>query len=146
MATKKQPTKNTSAPKEPGNSADVSPEGISFGASATEAAQAASQANQPAAGQPTSEIKVASTEGDTGLAEVADFTQAPEGAPLEAIAIQSLLVTSQVDGFRRAGRAWSRTPTLVLAEDLSEAEIEALCREPQLKVVFVGNPAEKIAG
>ena len=123
MATKpKQKTQNTSAPTVPGNSADRS---------ATEAAQVAPQANLPAAGQSTRENQVASPEGAV--------------APLEDVEITSLLVTSEVDGFRRAGRAWSSTPTLVLLEDLSETEIDALLGEPLLKVAFVGANAEKIA-
>lgn len=47
------------------------------------------------------------------------------------------LVTSQVEGFRRAGRAWSREATRIEAADLQDGQLEALQAEPMLDVVGV---------
>lgn len=54
---------------------------------------------------------------------------------------ESITVASQIDGFRRGGIAWSRTPTTIALEDLSEAQIVAIAAEPLLDVVFNAAPA-----
>lgn len=59
-------------------------------------------------------------------------------APSNAAAIVALIVKAKRDGFRRAGRAWSREQTRVDVAELSEADIEALFAEPMLDVVGVG--------
>jgi hypothetical protein len=46
-------------------------------------------------------------------------------------------VTAQVDGFRRAGRAWSREQTRVEISDLTDDQVEALFAERMLDVVGV---------
>lgn len=51
--------------------------------------------------------------------------------------IVALLVTSQVEGFRRAGRAWHKEQTRVEIADLSEQQVIALFEEPMLEVVGV---------
>lgn len=61
-------------------------------------------------------------------------TQAnPDNVPT----IVALLVTAQVEGFRRAGRAWSKTQTRVEAAELTDRQVEALLAEPMLDVVGV---------
>lgn len=44
-------------------------------------------------------------------------------------------VRSKQDGFRRAGIAWSVTPTFIASGELTEQQIDALQREPMLEVV-----------
>lgn len=51
--------------------------------------------------------------------------------------VVALLITSQVEGFRRAGRAWGKTQTRVEIDDLTEQEVIALFDEPMLEVVGV---------
>jgi hypothetical protein len=43
-------------------------------------------------------------------------------------------ITSKIDGFRRAGRAHSATPTTVPASDFTDTELDALRGEPMLTV------------
>lgn len=45
-----------------------------------------------------------------------------------------LKVTSKVEGFRRAGRAWSTEPTVIGRSDLTADELEQLMAEPMLLV------------
>lgn len=53
----------------------------------------------------------------------------------------TLIVTSKTEGFRRAGRAWSCTPTEVAAGEFDAAALAALEAEPMLTVerVTAGN-------
>jgi len=128
MATSKpkSPTKpkaasqNTSAPATPEKTAEASPEGTSSGALATEAAQAASRA----------------TLHETG--KQSDDTKAVPPAGAEPVA-QSLIVTARVDGFRRAGRAWSASLQTVSAAEFTAEQIKALLAEPMLDVVVVAD-------
>jgi hypothetical protein len=55
---------------------------------------------------------------------------------------ESLIITSKVEGFRRAGRAWSKSPTTVLVSELSDEQIEQLTAEPMLEVAVVEKAAE----
>lgn len=78
---------------------------------------------------------------DTGVAEAAanvetnGVTQAgPEASKPVAGALQ---ITARRDGFRRAGRSWSRAATTIAIADLTQAEIDALRTEPMLDVVEV---------
>lgn len=45
-----------------------------------------------------------------------------------------LAVSSMRDGFRRAGRTFSKQPTVIAVSELSEEEIEAIANEPMLSV------------
>ena len=45
-----------------------------------------------------------------------------------------LTITAKQDGFRRAGRAWSKEPTEVDSGEFSKEELEALKHEPMLVV------------
>ena len=47
-----------------------------------------------------------------------------------------ITVTSRWEGFRRAGRAWSVTPTTVAVESLSTDQLQAIEREPALIVAW----------
>lgn len=51
-----------------------------------------------------------------------------------------LRVTAQTEGFRRAGRAWSRQPTEIPLDGLSDADVAALMGEPMLTVEDVVLP------
>jgi hypothetical protein len=51
-------------------------------------------------------------------------------------------VTSKVEGFRRAGRAWSKSPTTILASEFSNEQLVQIAAEPMLEVVVVEKEAE----
>ena len=53
-----------------------------------------------------------------------------------------LIVSSKVEGFRRAGRAWSKNAETVSADDFTAQQIEALRAEPMLDVTIVADKAE----
>ncbi len=59
---------------------------------------------------------------------------------------KKLQIISKRDGFRRAGHAFSSTPTLLDPADLKKEQIEALKAEPMLVVVEVDVKEEKPAG
>lgn len=67
---------------------------------------------------------------------------APEAPAPEEIKATALLVTVTVtakrEGFRRAGRAWSKQPTSVPLADLSADQVAMLRAEPMLDVVVDG--------
>lgn len=46
----------------------------------------------------------------------------------------AFLVSAKIEGFRRAGRAWSKGQTLVGVAELSEDQLAALLAEPMLTV------------
>ncbi|MEI7614094.1 MAG: hypothetical protein WCK63_14425 [Betaproteobacteria bacterium] len=52
-------------------------------------------------------------------------------------AVKSLMVSAKVEGFRRAGRAWSKASTTVSADEFSVDQLTALMSEPMLDVVAV---------
>lgn len=123
-------TQNTSATEAPVKPADVS---------AAEAAQAASQA--------------AATEGPANQPDGSEGNLPPPGAAqgagseskLPELVVEAVTITSEVEGFRRAGRAWSRTPTTVQIDELSEEQLKALESEPLLQVVYVVASNEKVS-
>ena len=110
----KQPTQNTSAAQVPGNSADVS---------ATEVAKAASPAIAPDAGQTSSD-------------EARSIPPVGGKKASEPVAT-ALIIASKVEGFRRAGRPWSREQQTVSIDEFSLEQIEALLAEPMLEIVVV---------
>lgn len=54
--------------------------------------------------------------------------------------VKGLRITAKREGFRRAGRAWSMTPTDVTLADLSDEEISALKAETMLTVEEITLP------
>ncbi|WP_034627150.1 HI1506-related protein [Desulfocurvibacter africanus] len=56
--------------------------------------------------------------------------------------VEAVRVVAKRDGFRRAGRAWSASGTVVKRSELTEKQIDALCAEPNLVVQFTEIPAE----
>ena len=46
-----------------------------------------------------------------------------------------IAVVSEIEGFRRAGRAWSRARTVVDADTFSAEQLAALRSEPRLHVI-----------
>ena len=54
---------------------------------------------------------------------------------------RGLEVISSRDGFRRAGFAWSKKPTIVPLDQLSEEQVQQLKDEPALTVREVDMPA-----
>ena len=60
-----------------------------------------------------------------------------------------LRITATHDGYRRAGRPWSRTPTDVEADTFSEDELKALRADPRITVLALADtdkakPAPKV--
>lgn len=51
-------------------------------------------------------------------------------------------VVSKKEGFRRGGRAWSETPTIVDASDFTEAQQAQLANEMMLIIVPARPPEE----
>lgn len=128
MSKKTAASKDTSATEKPVNPADVL---------ATEAAQAASPASAP-------EGPAIQPDGDEGNLPLSGEPPAVS-PPLDDLVVEAIMVVSEVEGFRRAGRAWSRTPITVPVDELSEEQIAALEREPLLAVVYVAAGLEKVA-
>lgn len=132
------PTPNTPAPGLPETAADVM---------ATEAAPAAS----PATASTVVEGEQSSS-GDQALSPLgegvtADAVTAPvNGDLLPPLGVVAVIVTSEREGFWRGGRPWSRTPTTVPIDELSDAALLAIEAEPLLQVVYVADHAEKVAG
>ena len=122
--------KNTSATASPVMQADVS----STAAGPVPAAQEITQSAAPAAPPESGSV------GDSPLPG-GDLVE-----PMPPIGVTAIVVTSQREGFRRAGRAWSTQPVTVSINEFSEAQIEALVAEPMLAVAFIAAGAEKIAG
>lgn len=65
-------------------------------------------------------------------------SDAPEGM------VKVLQVVSKRDGFRRAGRVWSGSTTVLLSE-LTEAQYQQLCDEPMLVTMLLDVPVESVA-
>lgn len=95
----------------------------------------------PAAGKKATPAKAAASK--PAAAPVVAAPVAPPVAPPpakdlgRAPVVNALIVTAKVEGFRRAGRAWSKAPETVSAGELSDAQIEALLAEQMLDVVVV---------
>ena len=122
--------KNTSATASPVMQADVSSKEAGLAPASQEITQGAAPATPPESG----------SVGNSPLPG-GDLVE-----PLPPIGVTAIVVTSQREGFRRAGRAWSKQPVTVSIDEFSEAQIEALVAEPMLTVVFVGELAERTAG
>ncbi len=123
---------NTSAPAAaPGTDADVTAKGVE---------QSTPQANTEATGTQQLESTATPPEGETsavGLAPVAVtevVLKAQALRPDDPI-VTHLQIRALVDGFRRAGRAWSKQETVVAVEDFTPAQVEALLAEPHLVVL-----------
>lgn len=140
----KQPPQNTST-AQPGNDVDVS---------ATGAAPAAPQASLPQAGNPSGETKAVPPPGELVSAgtSVAAAVVAPASLPAMAslskeaktpgskkkdVVATALIVSSKVEGFRRAGRAWSKAKDTVSIDEFTTEQVEALLGESMLDVVVV---------
>lgn len=55
----------------------------------------------------------------------------------EAPTVSHIVISAKVEGFRRAGRAWSKTPTTLSVETFTVEQTEALLNEPMLNVRFI---------
>lgn len=117
---------NTSAPKASEKPADVLAPAV---------ASAAAQAS-------TDTVSTgALVSGVENIPLVGDATGDGTGEKLSELLAESMTVTSQIDGFRRGGIAWSRTPTTIALDELSEDQVVAIAAEPLLDVVFNAAPA-----
>ena len=119
-ATPKTQPANTSAPNA-GENAEVSVTGAR-----QPAPQTAADSATPAT--PIVERTETSPEGESTAAET---------RPGTGNVVAQLIVSAKVEGFRRAGRAWSKSAETISVEDFTEAQIDALFAEPMLAVAFV---------
>lgn len=55
--------------------------------------------------------------------------------------VPGIRVVAKVDGFRRAGRAWSKAGTDLPVTSLKKADLAALRAEPKLTVTDIEIPA-----
>lgn len=53
------------------------------------------------------------------------------------LVVTAYLIKAKRDGYRRAGRAWSKTETRVEAADLTVEQVAAILADPRLDVVMV---------
>ena len=56
-------------------------------------------------------------------------------------AVTKLRISARHDGFRRAGRAWSKEPTTVSVDEFTEDQLQMLYLEPMLLVMAVADEA-----
>lgn len=54
--------------------------------------------------------------------------------------MQHYAISASRDGFRRAGRAWTRAATVVAADDITEAQLEQLRADPNITVTETAAP------
>ncbi|WP_374342587.1 hypothetical protein [Azonexus sp.] len=131
MATKTTKPKNSPAPAKPETPAEES---------AQEAAKAVSlAAPQVEAGVTSpSGTEAVSPQGETDQGAPAAFeTELDVAQPVTPVPmITHLVVAARKDGFRRAGRAWTKAPTTVAIEEFSDEQIESLLEEPMLAIHF----------
>lgn len=144
MAAKKKPAPDTSSPAATESQAGVS-------AAVKEQSSVAASTEPVTQSEPTVETPAASPEGGYVAAQLEDMAGEPGAAiqvdgqglaPISATpepVVTALLVTARRDGFRRAGRSWSRQQTRVGIDELNEDEIAALLAEPMLDVVGVAD-------
>lgn len=59
--------------------------------------------------------------------------------------VKALSVQSSQQGFRRAGRAWSKEATVMPLAELTEEQIEQIKNEPMLTVDEVEIPATEVS-
>lgn len=142
---KKTTPPNKPAPASPGSSAEETGSGAAPAAPAsnslvteTGSSPASESQGTPPAGGEAGVDQENNSEGDTGNAESGAGSQNDDKTDKgNGIRAKTYVVSAKVEGFRRAGRAWSKVETPVLAADLTDEQIEALLGEPMLDVVLV---------
>lgn len=100
---------------------------------------AAPKKTPPAAAAPKAQASAPDTPPESSSAPAPDTAQNQAGAG-ETQAFNGLRITSAREGFCRAGRAWSKQPTEIPMEGLTDDEIKALKDEPMLTVEEVTLP------
>ncbi len=69
-----------------------------------------------------------------------------EAKPEAAVSVgRVLMVSSARDGFRRAGRAWSKQETAVPEGDLTPLEVQSIMEEPMLTAYWIGGDRAAIS-
>ena len=61
-------------------------------------------------------------------------TPAPDLTGFKNLSGLTLTITSSINGFRRAGRAWSSEPTTVSAAEFTPEQLAQLRTEPRLTI------------
>lgn len=135
--------KNKPAPASPGTSAEETGSGAASAApgsnlSATETGSSPTLANPgiPPVGEQSGTSQQNDGNDNKGKGESGTGSQGEDKAEKKNDnRVKSFIVSAKAEGFRRAGRAWSKAATTVSAGDLTDAQIEALLGEPMLDVV-----------
>ena len=69
-----------------------------------------------------------------------------EAKPQATVSVgRVLMVSSARDGFRRAGRAWSKQETAVPEGDLTDGQVQAIMEEPMLTAYWIGGDRAAIS-
>ncbi|SDI53705.1 hypothetical protein [Propionivibrio dicarboxylicus] len=122
--------KNNPPPASPGNNGALNGSGVDSSTSET--------ANQSLGnGEPpkTDKTEISPAGGTSGANEKDEPVVIVAG--FKADSFTGFKVVSAVEGFRRAGRAWTKAETVVKANELSTDQITALLAEPMLQVVGI---------
>lgn len=135
MASKKTAAKTATTPTEPANTSAPTA-GENAEVSATGAAPAAPQVETEGAPPATPTVTTSETSPEGGNAAAGASVIATTVS--RAKVAKTLIVSAKAEGFRRAGRAWSKQAESVSAKDFTPAQIEALMLEPMLDVRVVG--------
>lgn len=134
----KRPSKTKAAPESAAIHSEGQPPAPASGQDAGSNVVAVTAEPEPAAGAQalgSAASGQAAPAAETGEVNGADAAAAPDTDPRgEPIAIE---VSARRDGFRRAGRAWSKEPVIVPLDILGEGELDALLAEPMLTVTVI---------
>lgn len=101
----------------------------------------ASAPEPPAARAAVPEVVPVGTVAELEIEEHVATEPAPPKAA-EPVIHAGLRITARREGFRRAGRAWSKSAIDVRVADFTLDQIEQLLAEPLLDVTEIGIPAE----
>lgn len=101
--------------------------------------------SKPAVPSNTAPSAVSTPEADkaaSGAASAAADQVTATGNDGKGYVIEKLIVVSSIDGFRRAGFAWSKEASEVLIADLTDEQLEMLMNEPKLTVTPVAKESK----
>lgn len=111
--------------------------GNSAAAKAATEKAAAKAATEKAATEKAAAEKAAAEKAAAEKAAAEKDAATKQGASAKTIKVPALSVTSSREGFRRAGRAWSKEATVVKLSDLNEEQIAQIKGEAMLTVAEV---------
>lgn len=78
---------------------------------------------------------------DAGLSESEEFTQR---LGWQDAVVYGFEVSAMRDGFRRAGRAWTREPVFLTEDDITREQYDLLIDEPNIRIVPACRPVSDV--